>query len=49
MRITNRIKGMKRTYQPNKLKRKRKHGFLARKKTSVLKRRLLKKRKRLAV
>ncbi|GIW63828.1 MAG: 50S ribosomal protein L34 [Patescibacteria group bacterium] len=44
---------MKRTYQPKKLKRVRKFGFRARLKTkagkAVLKRRLLKGRKQLAV
>ena len=41
------------TYKPKKLKRKRKHGFLSRQKTSsgkeVLKRRRLKGRKKLTV
>ncbi|MDP3954148.1 MAG: 50S ribosomal protein L34 [bacterium] len=41
------------TYRPKKTKRKRKHGFLARKKTSkgklVLKRRRRKGRKKLAI
>ncbi len=38
---------MKRTYQPNKAKRKKKHGFFQRIKGKVLKNRRAKKRKRL--
>ena len=39
---------MKRTYQPNKRKRAKKHGFFARIKSNVLKKRRAKKRKKLS-
>ena len=38
---------MKRTYQPNKRKKAKKHGFFARKETNILKRRRIKGRKQL--
>ena len=38
---------MKRTYQPNKRKRAKKHGFFARIKSQVLNKRRAKKRKKL--
>ena len=38
---------MKRTYQPNKRKRAKKHGFFARIKSAVLNKRRAKKRKKL--
>ncbi len=38
---------MKRTYQPNKRKMAKKHGFFARKETNILNRRRAKGRKRL--
>ena len=39
---------MKRTYQPNKRKRAKKHGFFARIKSKVLNKRKEKKRKKLS-
>ncbi|MBQ8219023.1 MAG: 50S ribosomal protein L34 [Bacilli bacterium] len=39
---------MKRTYQPNKRKRAKKHGFFARVKGNVLNKRRAKKRKKLS-
>jgi len=39
---------MKRTYQPNKRKRAKKHGFFARVKSNVLNKRRAKKRKKLS-
>ena len=39
---------MKRTYQPNKRRKQKKHGFFARIKTNVLSRRRRKGRKRLS-
>lgn len=39
---------MKRTYQPNKRKKSRKHGFFARMKTNIINRRRKKGRKRLS-
>lgn len=39
---------MKRTYQPNKRKKAKKHGFFARVKTNILKKRRQKGRKRLS-
>ena len=39
---------MKRTYQPNKRKRAKKHGFFARIKSNVLNKRRAKKRKKLS-
>lgn len=39
---------MKRTYQPNKRKRAKKHGFFARIKSTVLNKRRAKKRKKLS-
>ena len=39
---------MKRTYQPNKIKKQKKHGFFARIKTKVIKSRRRKGRKRLS-
>ncbi len=38
----------KRTYQPNKLKKKKKHGFFARKNSKILKSRMKKGRKQLS-
>ena len=39
---------MKRTYQPNKIKKAKKHGFFARMKSNVLNKRRAKKRKKLS-
>lgn len=39
---------MKRTYQPNKRKRSKKHGFFARMKSNIIKKRRSKGRKRLS-
>lgn len=39
---------MKRTYQPNKKKRAKKHGFFSRIKRKIMNRRRAKKRKRLS-
>ncbi len=39
---------MKRTYQPNKRRKSKKHGFFARMKSNVIKRRRKKGRKRLS-
>ena len=39
---------MKRTYQPNKRKKAKKHGFFARMKSNVLKKRRAKRRKKLS-
>lgn len=39
---------MKRTYQPNKRKKTKKHGFFARMKSKVLNKRRAKKRKKLS-
>ena len=39
---------MKRTYQPNKRRKAKKHGFFARAKSNVLKKRRAKGRKRLS-
>jgi len=39
---------MKRTYQPNKRKKAKKHGFFARMKSNVIKKRRAKRRKKLS-